>query len=338
MLQVTPELNSAGLAVQDERNHEISLADVFRKLRTRIALIFACIAVAVAMAGAYVYTATPLYLAKAQILIDPKLPQLLKEQPNEIVVSLDNAQLESQMAVLRSEKIAQTVIDKLKLDERPEFTDVRPGLLETLLVATRIRQPPQPMSEFERQREIMNKFLSDIDVRRVGLSYALDISVTSENPALASDIANAIIEAYINDQLEAKSRAMRQGGEWLEQRIEAIRAKLNAAAIAVKEFRASHDYRVLPKAGAEKETVTIEELEATATTYAKLYDSALQAYTNAVLGQSYPVADARLITAATRPLTKVSPKSVLIMSFAVLIGLSLGVVIALLTGPENSRA
>jgi uncharacterized protein involved in exopolysaccharide biosynthesis len=306
----------------------VKLSDIVRHVRRHILTIVLCIAASVAMASYYLARVTPAYLARAQILIDPKFPQLLREQPSELVVSLDNAQIESQMVVLRSEKLASAVIDKLKLADRPEFKQPGPGWLNQMGQKIGLLSAPPSASEFDHDRFVVNQFTSDLDVRRTGLSYAVDISYTSSNPALASDIVNAVTEAYISDQLEAKSRATRQGGEWLEQRIASIRGKLNSAVIALQNARASHDYRLPSVRGDTSVGNTVEELEATSQTYAKLYDSALQAYTNAVLSQSYPVADARVITAASRPLGPIWPKPSLILSLAVLLGLSIGIVIA----------
>jgi succinoglycan biosynthesis transport protein ExoP len=75
--------------------------------------------------------------------------------------------------------------------------------------------------------------------------------------------------------------------------------------------------------------ITLHSLQSTAETYRALYDSFLQRYMESVQQQSFPVSEARLITSATRPLTKSSPKPILILALAgfggVILGLGLGV-------------
>ena len=75
--------------------------------------------------------------------------------------------------------------------------------------------------------------------------------------------------------------------------------------------------------------ITLHSLQSTAETYRALYDSFLQRYMESVQQQSFPVSEARLITSATRPLTKSSPKSMLVLALAgfggVILGLGLGV-------------
>ena len=70
--------------------------------------------------------------------------------------------------------------------------------------------------------------------------------------------------------------------------------------------------------------VTLHNLQSSAETYRALYDSFLQRYMESVQQQSFPVSDARLITKATRPLAKSSPKTMLILALAGFGGLVLG--------------
>jgi len=107
-----------------------------------------------------------------------------------------------------------------------------------------------------------------------------------------------------------------------------LRTQMNEAMAKAQEFRSRHDYSVGDDAKAEDGSSgvpTLEELEVTAETYQKMYESFLQAYTNSVSQQSYPVADARVITAATAPLYPSAPRPKLMLIFAAVAGLILGV-------------
>jgi len=291
----------------------------------------------------YILVTDPIFTARAQILIDPKMPQLLREQTGEVNFSLDNAQVESQIAVLRSEKIALTVINELNLREDPDFQDRRRSIFATLR-SWIWNSNDQTLSEFEQSRRAVTMFEAGLDVRRYGLSYAIDISVSSKDPEKAARIANATADAFIRDQVETKSSTARLSSEWLEERINQLRAQLNTATQMVQEFRAKHDYRIRarpdkePEAAAPTPTdpveegrrrdVTPEELETTAETYRKIYESYLQAFTATVQRQSFPVSDARVITLATKPLTKSQPKTMLVLAIGGLMGLMIGCSIA----------
>jgi uncharacterized protein involved in exopolysaccharide biosynthesis len=187
----------------------------------------------------------------------------------------------------------------------------------------------------------------------VGLSYVLEISYTSDDPVRAARFANATADAYVEDQLAARAQAARQGSQWLEERIEEIRNQVNAAALRVQEFKARRDYRILGRGntgggqqqvtggagGTGGDTVdkpdpperrTLEELEATAQTYKKLYESYLQAYTESVQRQSYPATNARVITRASPPTSRSSPRTMRLLLLAAIVGGMAGLGVALL--------
>jgi succinoglycan biosynthesis transport protein ExoP len=110
---------------------------------------------------------------------------------------------------------------------------------------------------------------------------------------------------------------------------------MNAAALQAQEFRAKRDYRIAGTEGEEAEKGraatrqnTIEELDSTAQTYRRIYESYLMAYTESVQTQSYPITNARIITEATRPLGKSHPKTKLILAFGALLGSFAGLGIA----------
>src|SRR5205085_3641506 len=74
--------------------------------------------------------------------------------------------------------------------------------------------------------------------------------------------------------------------------------------------------------------VALRDLESNAQTYRALYDNFLQRYMESVQQQSFPVTEARVITAATRPLSKSSPKVLLVLGVMTLIGAMLGLAAA----------
>jgi uncharacterized protein involved in exopolysaccharide biosynthesis len=329
------EKYQAGFSPDIGTSEFISAADFAAFFRKNAIAVLAPLILAVTLASLYLFLATPEYIARSQILIDPKTP-VLREQTREVNFSLDAAQVESQITLLRSEKIAATVIKDLNLRDDREFQGTAPPVWRTLF------ERPEELSEedasFIRNRTAIAAFEKGLIVRRVGLSYAIEIAFRSVDAKKAALIANATAEAYLRDQIDAKSESARQGSRWLEVRLAELREQMKMATHRVQAFRANHDYR-LPAKNEENaearssrgvEGETLEELEATADTYRKIYESFLQAFTASVQQQSYPVSDARVITLAERPLAKSYPRSWLILGFAVLLGLTIGCGIALI--------
>jgi capsular exopolysaccharide synthesis family protein len=324
----------------------INFDDIKRFIKRYALTIASSMLVALVLATLYVLFAVPLYTARAQIVIDPSIPQLLRETGGQRLVSLDSAQVESQLAVLRSENIATAVIDKLDLERDPAFEDTGVSLrgLTSRLFSQSSSASNDSVSDFVKARLTNYRFQSGLDVRRVGISYAINISFTSPSPQLAATIANATAEAYIKEVIAAKARAANQGSRWLEQRIDELRKQMNTAALNVQTFRARRDYRIATKRNGSRHSnatatkgreevrsqTSIEELETQAQTYRRIYESYLLAYTEAVLKQSYPVSNARVITPASRPLSESHPRTKLIVAFGVLVGCLAGFGIALI--------
>ena len=290
-----------------------------------------------ALAGAvtYLQTAESIYTAKAQIIIDPRLPQFIPGRSSDSVMAWDSAQVESEIAVLTSDKIASLVVSALKLTESEDFRP-RQTLLGTFLERV---LPQAPVTDIDRRQEAIGLIEYGLSVRRTGLSYAIDIAFSYYDPVVAQKIANAIADAYIADQLQTRAEAARIGGEWLQQRMVSLRAQMNNAAQEAQAFRASHDYR-LPQATAQKPPAkpeddgsgggdanaekSLEELDAAAATYRRIYESFLQSYTESVQRQSFPVSDAHLLTSASLPLSRSAPKALLIYPLALLLGALIG--------------
>ena len=80
-----------------------------------------------------------------------------------------------------------------------------------------------------------------LDVRRIGTSYLMRIDFRSRNREQAVKIANAMIDAYILDQLNAKYQANRRTGDWLQERLQTLREQAAASERAVIEFKAKNN-------------------------------------------------------------------------------------------------
>jgi len=70
--------------------------------------------------------------------------------------------------------------------------------------------------------------------------------------------------------------------------------------------------------------VSLRELETSAKTYRNIYENFLSQFTQSVQQQSFPSTEARIVTAATPPPSRSSPKVSLILALATICGLGLG--------------
>lgn len=208
--------------------------------RRQYRLIGIVAALFVAIGSIYVFTTPPRYTATATMLIDTQNGHLFQQQSmfSELPVAIDTGTVDSQVQILKSEKIALTVIKKLHLTKDPEFVGSRGGLLGAIFGAIdSLFAAPAPPSDFALTRRAVNTFSSRLNVQRVGLTYVISISFQSFNADRAAEIANAVADAYIDDQLDAKYQATRRAGTWLQDRLRELREQAATAQRAVVAFK-----------------------------------------------------------------------------------------------------
>lgn len=213
-------------------------------IRRQFSVILFLALLATAFGVIYLITTRPTFTAQAQLMIDTRKLQIFQQQSILGDIPIDTAQVESQVEVLKSENIAAAVIKNLHLTEDPEFVGAERGLLGALInaVSSEIWPADQtPRSEFELFRSAMGAFQSRLTVNRIGLTYVIAIGFRSYNAARAAEIANAVADAYIVDQLDAKYNATRRASSWLQDRIKELRDQVSSAERAVVQFKTKNN-------------------------------------------------------------------------------------------------
>jgi succinoglycan biosynthesis transport protein ExoP len=118
------------------------------------------------------------------------------------------------------------------------------------------------------------------------------------------------LQNSIRDELQRIAETYKSDFEISTQNEDSIRKQLDQA---VAQSQVTNEAQV-----------ALRELESNAQTYQALYDNFLQRYMESVQQQSFPITEARVLTAATRPLFKSKPKGVLVLGLATIVGLAFG--------------
>ncbi len=211
-----------------------SLSRILEILRRRARFVAAVTAALLAAALIYLMLAPNRYTATATIIPDTKrTPPAPTEVDRTAVV--DPAVVEDQIETLRSEKVALAVIDRLALWRDPEF--VAPGLLDRVLAQVGIGQAAPVQDEALARRVALGRFLHATTVTRVGRSDAALIAFTAKDPDKAARIANAITDAYVQDQLGLRFFNAERTSQWAQQRLAELAGKVQAATQAVETYR-----------------------------------------------------------------------------------------------------
>jgi capsular exopolysaccharide synthesis family protein len=298
----------------------IAASNAFVRRQMSILLFLPLLSVAVALL--YLALVTPKFTAEAVLLVDPKRTDG-STQSNPGDFGSAASFMDSQVEILKSEKIALSIINSLQLTKEPEFVGLGRGLVGIAMGLISLLSGSGQDTEFTLTRRAMERFDRRLTVKRVGLTYTISIQFESPSPERAAQVANAIAQAYSGDQVEASYEAARAATEWLQGRVDVLRGKASDAQKAV----ADHKTASLSTNQAQSE---IRELETSAQVYRRLYDTFLQRYLESAEQQSFPVSQARLMTVASPPLRPSSPKILLVLAVSMAGGMILGVGLGLL--------
>jgi len=235
-----PEMSAANEA-SSNLGSTIDLQGIVRFLRRR-AVPIAALTVFAALAGlVYCLFATPQYTAAARVLVDNSSIKALRDQ-SATSDTPASVTIDSQVEILRSERVLQRAVKQLNLANDPQFQK-QPGLLTKLrnLIATMISpeevEQPEPIDD-----EILVDWLrSGLDVRRVGFTNVIEVKFTSPDPEKAARVANAVANAYLADILEAKHEMGRRAGLWLEERLKQLSQQTSDSDKAVQKFKSEHN-------------------------------------------------------------------------------------------------
>jgi uncharacterized protein involved in exopolysaccharide biosynthesis/Mrp family chromosome partitioning ATPase len=239
---------------------EFDFGAIGRLLLRRKLLIIVTTLLITILAIAATLTMTPQYSATAYVMIEPGQTQIV--EAIEAVVagsSADTAAVESQVRVLQSRSLADRVAHVLKLDHDPEFN----GRLEPPSFMDRVLAPvkeaiaaavstakqwivgaddkPKSGDPVRALRtRIVDKLLASLEVAVEGRSRVISVTFTSRSPETAAKVANALADQYIAMQLEGKFTATRTAGQWLNNRVDDLRQRVQMAEAAVEKFRADN--------------------------------------------------------------------------------------------------
>jgi succinoglycan biosynthesis transport protein ExoP len=220
-----------------------------RVIRHQLPIMIVFMVLSLALTFLYLYTTVPTYVATASMVIDARKLQMLNPQTTtRDEVNVDASMVQTEIELLKSDNVSRAVINKLHLTEDPEFVGEPPGLIGALinrvrgLFATQSQSvDDQDLKRARLEKGVLGTFNAIRMVTRVGLSYVMEINVQSVNPEKAAKIANAIAEAYIDDELNSKYEETRRASIWLQDRLKELRSEVAAQQQAVVDFRKQHN-------------------------------------------------------------------------------------------------
>lgn len=206
------------------------------RLPAAIALI-----VVVGVAFAFVLSATPIFEARGELLIQVEGADAIQLRDSVDREQMTTDDYQTEYAILRSRGIARRTIDRLKLWEHPEFAvPNEKGWLSSLFGATPAaanNTAPPEASETANQTRIINRFLTSLSIDPVTNSRLVDVKFRSADPELAKEVVNTLADTYINQNVETRFQASKKAAEWLEQQLAEQRGRLEKGQQSLQRYR-----------------------------------------------------------------------------------------------------
>lgn len=237
--------NAAETGPSKSFGERVSLVAGF--LRRRYLSILIGLLIAVPLGGSYLFIARPIYTASVAMMIETRPSQVQESLWGSGSTSAPGW-IETQIGVLRSGNVLAYVAKQLRLVENSEFLSSKGSALDRVL-ARLGWENSEPKTDAERAAKAIGRLSSGLSVHRLGQSYMVQIDFAAEDPKLAEKIANAMIDGYIYEQLNAKYQSNRRAGDWLQERLQALREQTSTAERAVIDFKAKNNIVVTTTQG-----------------------------------------------------------------------------------------
>ncbi|MBN2724574.1 MAG: polysaccharide biosynthesis tyrosine autokinase [Deltaproteobacteria bacterium] len=172
---------------------------------------------------------TPLYRTHATVIISSQLPSYLGSQIKSNLTEITDdywyakRYLETQFEVIRSRNTSYLTVQRL------------PGTLIYKMLGMKIIPERAPNSdEIQRATSILRSLISVIPVLE---SRIVKIQIIHADPELAMELANAVSETYIEENLERRISSTKSASSWLDNQLKTLKEKLDNADKALLEFK-----------------------------------------------------------------------------------------------------
>jgi polysaccharide biosynthesis transport protein len=218
-----------------DQDDTIDLVKIWAAIWRRRVIIASIIAVSLALGVLSLFMSDPTYRATASIEINNQPVKVLGTEDFQQSSSSQETDrlLQTQIDILRSGALAESVVDDLDLDSDPRFVSSENDAI-----------PPQ----VKRQR-IIQQLQGGLVVSLPRNTRVVPVSFESPDPALAAQIANRYVENLIAGNLQRHFDTSRYSKDFLQNQLQLTKARLEQSERALLDYARSVGL-VDPNAGA----------------------------------------------------------------------------------------
>lgn len=196
-------------------------------LRRHKWLVAVTVVLVVGLAALVTLQLTKRYTATALVVVDSRDSQLLGFQPGVGDAYSNNSMVDTEVEIAKSSQVLRRAAEMLDLGNSPDFAP-RPPLSEMILSMFGMgteRSPEEPEDRIftslppGEQAAIVESLGRASEINRIGLTSVISISATMSSPDGAAAAANALADAYLDEQIEAKLRSTDRAVTFLRERV-----------------------------------------------------------------------------------------------------------------------
>ena len=204
----------------EAREDRVSIVHLWRVLQKRRWLVLGSLATIVSLVTAISLALPKRYDASSRLLLDLEGSEDLGLDQVVMPIGIDlDTKLQTQIRIVQSDTIANTVIQQLGLQNNPAFIGKQAAL------------PRRDFDSLDLQTRaaLINGLHHYLTVQLVPKTEIMEIHFRSGDPKLAADVANAIASTYIEHNFQTKYQATLQTSEWLTKQLDDVRKNAEAA-------------------------------------------------------------------------------------------------------------
>lgn len=229
----------AGIPIETEAvTNEVDLSQVGRALMKKRWWVIGPTLLALVGATIFVNVVKPRYTSEARLLLENQDDFYTRVDKGERIDANgpDAEGVQSQIQLLTSRDLARRVIKELGLQGNVEFDPLANGMgaMTRVMVLLGLQRDPTQMSPEDR---ILEKFGEKLSALSPTKTRVLSVEFSSRNPDLAARGANAVAEAYIEMQQEAKRQVARSAAQSLATLVSDLHTRVAEAEAKVEEYR-----------------------------------------------------------------------------------------------------
>ena len=227
---------------------ESTFANYARACQEYVWLIGGCGVVLAGIAFAWASMQTPIYQAKASVVIEREGPDAIEREKNYYQSDVSPEYFQTQFELMKGHLVLQRTAQVLHLSDQPEYKPSQSAMKSMFLsmVPGAIRDAWGTKKEMagqslvEAEDRLLKRFAQNVEIVSIRGARLAHIYALSEDPQFAAQIANTMASVYIDRTQELNIQSKEKSVQWLTTHLDQLRAKAEASQQVLYAFRVKH--------------------------------------------------------------------------------------------------